>query len=193
MKATTIKDALANWSEKNKRPVGEAKYVGLQFQWLPIAKMDNNLAALKNCEYVQKNRTIHAYLIFSNLLIFNKITNGSIYYVYLNNYFFRKLSLSSNQIEKISGLSALKNLKILALGRNNISSFVGLEPLADTLEELWISYNNIEKMRGILNMRKLRVLYISHNRVDSWDEVQKLADMESLVEFDIQGKVILFL
>lgn len=67
---------------------------------------------------------------------------------------------------------------------------MGLDPLANTLEELWISYNNIEKMKGILGMRKLKVLYMSHNRIDSWAEVQKLAEMESLVELDLVGRLI---
>lgn len=59
-----------------------------------------------------------------------------------------KLSLSSNSIEKISGLGGLKNLKILSLSRNVIKNFSGLEPLGDTLEQLWISYNLIDKIRG---------------------------------------------
>lgn len=67
---------------------------------------------------------------------------------------------------------------------------MGLDPLANTLEELWISYNNIEKMKGILGLRKLKVLYMSYNRVESWGEVQKLAEMESLVELDIVGRLI---
>lgn len=67
---------------------------------------------------------------------------------------------------------------------------MGLDPLANTLEELWISYNNIEKMKGILGMRKLKVLYMSHNSIDSWAEVQKLNEMESLVELNIVGRLI---
>lgn len=91
-------------------------------------------------------------------------------------------------IEKINGLSALKNLKILSLGRNNIKTFVGLEPLAETLEELWISYNFIDKMKGILTMRKLKVLHMSNNLVKEWSEVQKLNEMESLQDFVFVGK-----
>lgn len=91
-------------------------------------------------------------------------------------------------IEKINGLAALRNLKILSLGRNNIKTFVGLEPLADTLEELWISYNVIEKMKGILGMHKLKVLYMSNNKVKDWNEVNKLAEMESLKDLLFVGK-----
>ncbi|KAM3594587.1 uncharacterized protein V6R79_010238 [Siganus canaliculatus] len=79
-----------------------------------------------------------------------------------------KLSLSTNCIEKITNLNALKNLKILSLGRNNIKALNGLEAVGETLEELWISYNLIEKLRGIHVMKKLRVLYMSNNLVKDW-------------------------
>jgi dynein light chain 1 len=42
------------------------------------------------------------------------------------NLHFRKLSLSTNMIEKIAGISSLKNLRILSLGRNYIKSLAGL-------------------------------------------------------------------
>lgn len=96
-------------------------------------------------------------------------------------------------IEKINGLAALRHLKILSLGRNYIKAFTGLEPLADTLEELWISYNYIEKMKGVLGMRKLKVLHMSNNNVKEWAEVNKLAEMESLKDFLFVGNLFLYL
>ena len=42
------------------------------------------------------------------------------------NCLFRKLSLSSNCIERITNLGNMKNLKILSLGRNNIKSISGI-------------------------------------------------------------------
>lgn len=50
--------------------------------------------------------------------------------------FFRKLSLSTNMIEKITGLSGMKNLKILSVGRNYIKSFAGLVKLLSNLNTL---------------------------------------------------------
>jgi len=94
-------------------------------------------------------------------------------------------------IEKINGLAALRHLKILSLGRNYIKAFTGLEPLADTLEELWISYNFIEKMKGVLGMRKLKVLHMSNNNVKEWAEVNKLVEMESLKDFLFVGNLLL--
>lgn len=92
-------------------------------------------------------------------------------------------------IEKINGLAALRHLRVLSLGRNYIKAFTGLEPLADTLEELWISYNFIEKMKGVLGMRRLKVLHMSNNNVKEWAEVNKLAEMESLKDFLFVGRL----
>lgn len=49
-KPTTIKEALKRWEEKNKENPTGAKVIELQFQWLPIEKMDNTLSTLVNCE-----------------------------------------------------------------------------------------------------------------------------------------------
>jgi len=101
-----------------------------------------------------------------------------------------KLSLSTNAIEKITNLNGLKNLKILSLGRNNIKSFSGLEPVGDTLVELWISYNLIEKMKGIGVLKKLQVLYMSNNQVKDWSEVQKLSELPCLAELNMVNNPI---
>lgn len=101
----------------------------------------------------------------------------------------RKLSLSTNCIEKISSLDTLRNLKVLSLARNNLKNFNGIEKLADTLEELWISYNYIDKLKGIMGMKNLKVLYMGNNLVDSWNEVQKLLKLETLQELVLTGKV----
>lgn len=143
-KATTLKEALAKWEEREGVKAIEAKEIGLQFQFPPIDRMTAELSMLVNCE---------------------------------------KLSLSTNQIFQIVGLSPnMRNLKILALGRNNIKSLYGLEAVANTLEELWISYNNIEKLKGIEQMRKLKVLYIACNSVRDWKEFSLLASLRGSLE-----------
>ncbi|EGD80676.1 dynein light chain 1 [Salpingoeca rosetta] len=96
----------------------------------------------------------------------------------------QQLSLSTNCIEKIANLNGFNNLRILSLGRNNIKSLAGLEPVSKTLEELWISYNNIEKLKGIEVLSNLKVLYISNNKIADWkqfDLLAKLPSLESLV------------
>ncbi|KAI5709999.1 hypothetical protein M8J75_004890 [Diaphorina citri] len=101
-----------------------------------------------------------------------------------------KLSLSTNLIEKISGLMSLKKLRILALGRNMIKTFTGLEPLGDCLEELWISYNFIEKTKGIGSLKKLKVLYMCHNSVKEWGELNKINDCPVLEDLVFCGNPI---
>lgn len=45
-----------------------------------------------------------------------------------------KLSLSTNNIEKIMNLSSLRNLEILSLGRNNIKKISGLDDVGASLQ-----------------------------------------------------------
>uniref|UniRef100_A0A2A4IUC3 Dynein axonemal light chain 1 n=1 Tax=Heliothis virescens TaxID=7102 RepID=A0A2A4IUC3_HELVI len=98
-----------------------------------------------------------------------------------------KLSLSTNMIEKVTGLNTFKKLRILSLGRNYIKSFTGMEPLGDTLEELWISYNLIEKLKGIHVLRNLKVLYMSNNLVKEWSEFNKLQELPHLEDLLFVG------
>ena len=91
-----------------------------------------------------------------------------------------KLSLASNNIERIINLPKLKQLKVLSIGRNNIKRLQGLEEIGNTLEELWVSYNFIEKLDGIGPCNKLIMLFCSHNRIKYWDELAKLAPLGEL-------------
>ncbi|XP_065560254.1 dynein axonemal light chain 1-like isoform X1 [Artemia franciscana] len=102
----------------------------------------------------------------------------------------RKLSLSTNLIDKVTNLNGLKRLKVLSLGRNCIKSLSGIEAVAETLEELWISYNYIEKLRGITSLKKLRVLLASNNLVKDWSEINRLAELPSLIELNLTGNPI---
>lgn len=94
----------------------------------------------------------------------------------------KHLSLSTNNIEKISSLSGMDNLTILSLGRNLVKKIENLDGVADTLEELWISYNLIDKLTNIEKLTKLRVLYMSNNKIEKWAEIEKLASLDSLEE-----------
>lgn len=98
-----------------------------------------------------------------------------------------KLSLSTNMIDKITGLNTLKNLRILSLGRNYIKSFSGLEGVGETLEELWISYNFIDKMKGVGVLKKLKVLYMGNNLIKDMAELKKLDECPVLEELMFVG------
>merc|ERR1712190_606466 len=84
------------------------------------------------------------------------------------------LSLSTNCIDKMISLPALKNIKILSLGRNVIKKIAGLEEISGTLEQLWISYNSISTLDGLNTCGKLTTLFISNNKIKDINELAKL-------------------
>merc|ERR1719399_1570550 len=92
----------------------------------------------------------------------------------------KKLSLSTNSIDKMISLPGCKNLEILSLGRNQIKKIQGLEEVGSTLKELWISYNHITTLDGLHPCVKLQVLFISNNKIKSFDEVNKLGVNQDL-------------
>lgn len=83
------------------------------------------------------------------------------------------------------------NLKILSLGRNNIKSLGGLDPVAGTLEELWISYNLVEKTKGIECLKNLKVLYMSNCKVKDWKEVDNMKALTSLETLVFNGNPLM--
>lgn len=147
-KATTLKDAIKLWEEKNQKVAAEEEKVELYGQIPPIEKLDATLSTLKAC---------------------------------------KRLSLSTNSIEKITSLSGMDNLKILSLGRNLIKKLENLDAVADSLEELWISYNQLASLAGIEKLGNLKILYASNNKVASWNEIERLKDMNHLEELLLVG------
>ena len=99
----------------------------------------------------------------------------------------RHLALSTNNIEKISSLTGMENLKVLSLGRNCIKKVENLDGIADTLEELWMSYNLVEKLAGVEKLTNVRVLYLGNNKVEDWAEVERLASLEKLEDLLLRG------
>ena len=102
----------------------------------------------------------------------------------------KQLSLSSNCIDKMINLPALRNLEILSLSRNNIKKISGLDEIGLTLKQLWLSYNLIERLDGLQTCVKLEVLFISNNKIKSWDEVEKLKELPSLSNVLLIGNPI---
>jgi len=102
----------------------------------------------------------------------------------------KHLSLSTNNIEKISSLSGMDNLMVLSLGRNLIKKVENLDGVADTLEELWVSYNLIEKLANIEKLTKLRILFMSNNKIADFKELDKLGEIGALQELLLVGNPI---
>ena len=82
----------------------------------------------------------------------------------LNKYFdiIEELDLSSNQIEKITGLGKFTHLKSLKLANNQIKKFCGLEEL-NNLEILIVRNNNLSNIKALVGLTKLKYLDLSGN------------------------------
>ena len=70
----------------------------------------------------------------------------------------KHLRLSTNSIDKITGLNGMECLTILSLGRNQLRKIEGLDANCDTLEQLWVSYNQIGTLAGIEKLHNLEAL-----------------------------------
>ncbi|XP_015371007.1 PREDICTED: dynein light chain 1, axonemal-like [Diuraphis noxia] len=152
-KATTIKDALNKWQEKNKTPLAEALYVGLQFQWPPIEKMDANLAVLKNCEKLSLSTNCIEKIVhldtLRNLKILSLARNN------LKNFngiekladTLEELWISYNYIDKLKGIMGMKKLKVLYMSNNLVDSWNEVQKLLklETLQELVLTGNPIQE------------------------------------------------
>lgn len=88
-----------------------------------------------------------------------------------------ELWLGKNKIMKIKNVSPLKNLKILALPSNHLTSISGLTGLTN-LEELYLSHNAITHLSGLEDTSKLRVLDITANQVEHIENIKHLTFLE---------------
>ena len=95
----------------------------------------------------------------------------------------KRLSLSTNAIDRLGSLAGMSNLKVLSVGRNNLKKIEKLEEVASTLEQLWISYNQISTLEGLSNLPNLNTLYISNNTIKSFSELNHLVSVESKKSF----------
>lgn len=102
----------------------------------------------------------------------------------------KKLSLSTNRIEKLIPMAGLKNIEILSLSRNCLKKIQFLEEISGTLKQLWLSYNSIEKLDNIQCLKKLQVLYLFHNKIKAIEEIDKLSALPELVEIGLKGNPI---
>ncbi|CAK0824064.1 unnamed protein product [Prorocentrum cordatum] len=92
----------------------------------------------------------------------------------------RHLALSTNCIDKMISLPALKNIQILSLGRNVIKKIAGLEEIGATLQELWLSYNSISTLDGLQPCSKLHTLFMSNNKIKDRGHLAIRSEIEKL-------------
>ena len=97
------------------------------------------------------------------------------------------LSLQSNRLPKISGLSQLVNLEELYVSHNLLSEISGLDRNMN-LRVLDISNNKVTNLARLAHLHNLKELWASSNQLASFDEVEReLATKESLKTVYFEG------
>lgn len=77
-----------------------------------------------------------------------------------------KLELYDNQIEYITNIHTLSNLKILDLSFNAIKQLPSdLGQYTPLLEELYVAQNKLKKIEGLQNLKQLKTLDLGANRI----------------------------
>ncbi|XP_014805777.1 PREDICTED: dynein light chain 1, axonemal isoform X2 [Calidris pugnax] len=151
-KATTIKDALAKWEEKNGQKASEAKEVKLYGQIPPVETMDESLSTLVNCEKLSLSTNR-----IERIANLNSLKNLKILSLGRNNIknlngleavadTLEELWISYNFIEKLRGIRVMKKLKVLYMSNNLVKDweFVRLAELP-LLEDLVFTGNPLQE------------------------------------------------
>jgi Leucine-rich repeat (LRR) protein len=97
------------------------------------------------------------------------------------------LSIQSNRLTTLNGLSSLKNLEELYVAHNAITDLSGLESNTD-LRVLEFSNNQVSKLEHLSHLKNLEELWASNNQLSSFDEVEReLKDKENLKTVYFEG------
>ncbi|PIK60155.1 putative dynein light chain 1, axonemal [Apostichopus japonicus] len=152
-RGTTIKDALAKWSQESGEPPSDAKEVKLLFQIPPIDKMDASLSTLSACEKLSlSSNCIEKIANLNGLKNLKILSLGRNYIKNLNGLeavadTLEQLWISYNLVEKLKGIQVLKKLKVLYMSNNSVKDWGEFEKLQGLpcLEELLFVGNPIEE------------------------------------------------
>ncbi|KKK23374.1 phosphatase 1 regulatory subunit SDS22, partial [Aspergillus rambellii] len=99
----------------------------------------------------------------------------------------RILSIQSNRLASLNGLSSLKNLEELYVSHNAITDLGGLESNT-SLRVLDFSNNQVSKLDHLSHLKELEELWASNNQLESFDEVERqLRDKENLKTVYFEG------
>lgn len=148
---TTCAQAIKAWEAKNSASAEESSVIKLYCQMPPIAKLDNSLNTLKNCEQLSlSTNAIDRLIPLSGM---KKL---------------RILSLGRNQIKKIEKLDDVSDtLEELWLSYNVIATLDGLSGLTN-LTTLYVSNNLIkswDELDKLASLPKLRDVLFTGNPI----------------------------
>lgn len=95
-----------------------------------------------------------------------------------------QLFLGRNKIANIlpTSFENLPKLRILSLQSNRLTTIENIEPLASSLEELYLSHNGLKSINGVGSLKQLKILDASNNFLESIDaaEILQLENLEEL-------------
>ena len=136
-KATTIKEALAKFEEKNQCKASETEKIELYGQIPPIEKMDASLSSLTSCTKLSLSTNC-----IEKIANLNGLKNLKILSLGRNSIkgltgleavgdTLEELWISYNLVEKLKGINVLKKLKLLYMSNNNVKDWNEFQKLAD--------------------------------------------------------------
>lgn len=89
----------------------------------------------------------------------------------------KELRLSFKRIDCIDYLKSLRNLRVLALDNNCLTSIANLEPLVN-LEWLDLSFNSIVAIDGLETLTKLTDLTLFSNKISKIEKLETLVNLQ---------------
>lgn len=99
----------------------------------------------------------------------------------------RIISIQSNRLTNLTGLSGLPNLEELYLSHNAITDLSGLESNT-TLRVLDFSNNQVSHLSHLSTLKNLEDVWASNNQLASFEEVEReLKDKEQLQTVYFEG------
>lgn len=99
----------------------------------------------------------------------------------------RIISIQSNRLTSLTGLSALPNLEELYLSHNAVTELSGLESNT-TLRVLDFSNNQVSNLSHLSTLKNLEDVWASNNQLASFEEVEReLKDKEQLQTVYFEG------
>lgn len=133
----------------------------------------NKITELKVCTCPLS--TIHLWLVAKRLQNLDHLSN------------LRILSIQSNRLTSLAGLSSLKNLEEVYVSHNAITSLEGLESNT-SLKIIDFSNNQVSKLEHLSTLSNLEELWASNNQLESFDEVEReLKGKETLQTVYFEG------
>ncbi|XP_070168046.1 dynein axonemal light chain 1 isoform X3 [Polyergus mexicanus] len=154
-KPTTCKEAIRRWEEENEQEAATATEVTLSFQWPPIEKMDNALTVLANCEKLSLSTNMIEKI--AGFAGFEALGDTLV-----------EIWVSYNYIEKMKGIQAMRNLRVLYMSNNLVRE-----------------WNEFARLQELPNLRDLvfvgNPLYES-NEIEQWriEVARRLPNLEKL-------------